>query len=1670
MAKQRVFKSRDNKPGLAGSSLIRPSYNDTELKKAVDVEVSELIPQPKATDFNLVTLDEYNRLLNDFDNVILQFQNANILSEEFRLQVTDLQTQVEDLQKQLESAGKLSESLQKQIEDLTSRLNKAMSDFNSAIQRATQAESRNAELSGQVSALNSQIAALQSQINSLNSLISGGAAAGGGGGGGRTTPTPQPPRTTPTPTTTPRPPGTTPTPSTPTPTATPATEEQIKQEEARRDRDTPGWRVPIEAEIKRARDYWATLPKDPQVHAKELFRIVQIDLKTEGWQVIPTTETGAAVGWDPNRYRPDLNIPTPMMPDLSKFDIRNTSYENWGIRDGNYQPIRPALHNNYGVDALYEYLVDYESKNLFSAEGTSPLVLKKNNDWVRSRGSGNFSFSRNGVFGDILSWLGINQFRTKSASSGVDCENILLYPAGEGISHCRNEYNPSKRKPFTKGSDYNYINHRGVLMGLDIRRWNEKTNESDNSAYLPGNEFQYGYRCVVKRTIYDGDGINMGNPIDTQTFELNNDTFTHGNAFAWQAFAYRLEKNVKFEITIEKAKTFNVNITVKGADTIVPLLPAIRLPGDYAGRLGEADQGGIRTDIDARQGPQVFFSYNDPYNPQTKPIRQGDYVERNWKKVPNGTKYTIKVPAWSYLFWSGAEGSYTGDRTAGLDKGGSEFTQIPNKKVRVTMNGKILNRVKRWGKVLEIRCPFCAPAIIGHYKFDKPFETSLIDQVYTNEIDDRPDGWQSSYIGIESATAYENRNDALAKKGRRPTAGEIEEWQDGGYEYLPWQGGDPCCKGYFEVDENGNWGRLPSDYPPPPPYNRYVFIDSDIDLVIEYVDEYIPETGAPNQTLPWDITFTSPEIDITEDIYNEDPGLRGLPSEDQLFSYYAYRTYGRLRPYKLYPNDAKINLSLEKLLSKVDKQSIRKLNIILSGGADLNIKYALRFTGDYRLDNRPSENIVENILKWGPDTNDNQNTNFDKSFQANTDWTVMGQVIVDSSYSRRPENNPDTIKNTYTIDPSKWFGQFNQGEMIRLFLTLEYANYDGSSSFEILPLLFGRAGTGTSTNPLIRVTDLDGSKQTILNTQVIDSVGSYRDFKIITQKSETRWNIIKGANPWDPNNIPDWITFTNLTDTESFGTISGVSAGQGTKDIRMNIAPYISTLPSAPQKRSAQIWVQDAIAGPNYTANPNQGTNYAIIRVEQTKSTSTSAPLLIMKPPQPITITAAGTGNTPRTFEIDTNTNDLQWSVLSSQDWIVVNPPNGTGKGTTSVSITPNSAAQRLGQLKLEAKNYSGVPIQYIDITQLATNQTSLNQLQFRNVTTQDISNLTSQGRTLELDVLVEQNVQWNLVSTENWILFNNNQTLAGTGPSNNIQVRILPNSNSSIRSTSIFLEGVIGINVESIITLTQLGVTGTGTGGGNNNTPSYMEFITEPAVGQPSSTLLSAQPKLQLKRADGTVVTTDNTTQVEVKLSKYETPLGGTSVLNGTKVVRAVNGIVTFTDLTLIGDPGSVNTLTFTATNIPQIDGKTRLDRTLTLSSILSYQIKSSGLFGASTTFEWISPDGKRNIKTLFINDGTFNLTAKGDSVIIISGNGIIDPPSNGSGYTSHLQSAPIYEYGIYVPFGDTFELSYVDNTLTRRTLIKPPKQNETTTFIIQAVVDTIIVNLGEPRIEKLS
>jgi hypothetical protein len=158
---------------LVFKPLNRVKYDNNEILKAVDVEISELRPDIPVPVKDLVPKPIYDAEVKTNEDLRLQIQQLNI-------NITDLNTQISSLRAELETEinNKLAleqsnDALNNQTETLTSTINDFTNQIQSSLQKSVEESVLRGSLQSQNTGFRAQIEALIKQIDSLNSMVEG---------------------------------------------------------------------------------------------------------------------------------------------------------------------------------------------------------------------------------------------------------------------------------------------------------------------------------------------------------------------------------------------------------------------------------------------------------------------------------------------------------------------------------------------------------------------------------------------------------------------------------------------------------------------------------------------------------------------------------------------------------------------------------------------------------------------------------------------------------------------------------------------------------------------------------------------------------------------------------------------------------------------------------------------------------------------------------------------------------------------------------------------------------------------------------------------------------------------------------------------------------------------------------------------------------------------------------------------------------------------------------------------------------------------------------------------------------------------------------------------------------------------------------------------------------
>jgi hypothetical protein len=162
----------------AASSLIfkpltKEKYDTTELLKAVDVNVKELVPNIPVANLNLVPKPLYDTEVSTSIDLKNQVESLNVTITDLNSQISNLQSQIQfEIQNKL-IVEQTNDIVVNQLDTVGNSVNQFASQIATSLQKSVDESILRASLQAQNTGFKSQIQALIKQIDSLNSIIEG---------------------------------------------------------------------------------------------------------------------------------------------------------------------------------------------------------------------------------------------------------------------------------------------------------------------------------------------------------------------------------------------------------------------------------------------------------------------------------------------------------------------------------------------------------------------------------------------------------------------------------------------------------------------------------------------------------------------------------------------------------------------------------------------------------------------------------------------------------------------------------------------------------------------------------------------------------------------------------------------------------------------------------------------------------------------------------------------------------------------------------------------------------------------------------------------------------------------------------------------------------------------------------------------------------------------------------------------------------------------------------------------------------------------------------------------------------------------------------------------------------------------------------------------------------
>ncbi len=158
---------------LAFKKLNKPKYDEAEIKKAINVNVSELKPDIPKPNLDLVPKPLYDDEVSTNESLRKEIDDLTKEVERLNTKVADLETNLESEINNRLSIEQTNDALVNQLNTLTQTIDDFTLQIQNSLQKSVEEGILRASLQSQNTGFKAQIQALIKQIDSLNTIVEG---------------------------------------------------------------------------------------------------------------------------------------------------------------------------------------------------------------------------------------------------------------------------------------------------------------------------------------------------------------------------------------------------------------------------------------------------------------------------------------------------------------------------------------------------------------------------------------------------------------------------------------------------------------------------------------------------------------------------------------------------------------------------------------------------------------------------------------------------------------------------------------------------------------------------------------------------------------------------------------------------------------------------------------------------------------------------------------------------------------------------------------------------------------------------------------------------------------------------------------------------------------------------------------------------------------------------------------------------------------------------------------------------------------------------------------------------------------------------------------------------------------------------------------------------------
>jgi len=160
-----LFEERNVEDGIVSEKLVKPKYDKDELQRAIDTNITELLPGIPSTNNETVPKYLYDAKQAEVDMLVLDIEELQNQITSLEATITGLETDLENMRNDMDNKDLLLAQAQNQSQQSNAKVGSSISELQNSIQRATSEAVERTSLLAKNESLQAQIVTYQKQLD-----------------------------------------------------------------------------------------------------------------------------------------------------------------------------------------------------------------------------------------------------------------------------------------------------------------------------------------------------------------------------------------------------------------------------------------------------------------------------------------------------------------------------------------------------------------------------------------------------------------------------------------------------------------------------------------------------------------------------------------------------------------------------------------------------------------------------------------------------------------------------------------------------------------------------------------------------------------------------------------------------------------------------------------------------------------------------------------------------------------------------------------------------------------------------------------------------------------------------------------------------------------------------------------------------------------------------------------------------------------------------------------------------------------------------------------------------------------------------------------------------------------------------------------------------------------